>query len=71
MYKRQVPLDGARPTRLRWPADIDASLEVRDLDDPMLTAVWGPRLTRLALPLASLTQLRLTVELDTPIEDLQ
>ncbi|MDF2990964.1 MAG: hypothetical protein K0S37_1478 [Microbacterium sp.] len=68
---RIVPLDGARPTRLRWPADIDASLEVRDLDDPMLTAVWGPRLTRLALPLASLTQLRLTVELDTPIEDLQ
>ncbi|WZH38715.1 MAG: heparinase II/III family protein [Microbacterium enclense] len=68
---RIVPLEGARPTRLRWPADVDASLEVRDLDDPMLTDVWGPRLTRLALPLASRTQLRLTVELDTPIEDLQ
>ncbi len=67
---RVTPIGGARPVRLRWPSDVEATEEVRDLDDPMLTEVWGERLTRLALPLASRTQLRLTVELDTPIEDL-
>ncbi|MDU0345018.1 heparinase II/III family protein [Microbacterium sp. KSW2-29] len=67
---RVWPIDGARPVRLRWPSDVEATARARDLDDPMLAEVWGERLTRLALPLASRTQLRLTVELDTPIEDL-
>ncbi|BAJ75052.1 hypothetical protein MTES_2088 [Microbacterium testaceum StLB037] len=66
---RVIPRDGARPVRVRWPSDIAAAVEVRDLDDPMLTEVWGERLTRLALPLASRTQLQVTVELDSPIED--
>ncbi|WP_136587357.1 heparinase II/III domain-containing protein [Microbacterium hydrothermale] len=67
---RVTPLGGARPVRLRWADDLEATAQVRHLDDPMLTEVWGERLTRLALPLASRTQLLLTVELDTPIEDL-
>jgi len=68
---RVTPLAGARAVRLRWPSDVAATAQVRDLDDPMLTEVWGGRLTRLALPLASRTQLQVTVELDTPIEDHQ
>ncbi|WP_144834607.1 heparinase II/III family protein [Microbacterium sp. BH-3-3-3] len=63
------PIADGRAVRVRWPDDIDARAEVRDLDDPLLTEVWGPRLTRLALPLASRTTFRLTVELDTPTED--
>ena len=44
------PLDQARKTRLTWdPALVTASLTVRPLDDPMLAAVWGERLTRLEL----------------------
>ncbi|KTS07900.1 heparinase II/III domain-containing protein, partial [Microbacterium testaceum] len=66
---RVIPEGGARPVRLRWPEDVAATAEVRHLDDPMLTEVWGGHLTRLALPLASRTQLQVTVELDTPIED--
>lgn len=66
---RVIPEGGARPVRLRWPEDVAATAEVRHLDDPMLTEVWGGRLTRLALALASRTQLQVTVELDTPIED--
>ena len=63
------PIADGRAVRVRWPDSIDARAEVRDLDDPLLTEVWGPRLTRLALPLASRTTFRLTVELDTPTED--
>ena len=44
------PLDGARTTRLTWdPATVTSSLTVRPLDDPMLSDVWGDRLTRLEL----------------------
>ncbi|MBD8217826.1 heparinase II/III family protein [Microbacterium sp. CFBP 13617] len=68
---RVVPIEGARAVRLRWPSDIEATAEVRELDDPLLTEVWGERLTRLALPLASRTHVQLTVELDTPTEDLR
>lgn len=68
---RVTPLSGTRPVRLRWPSEVEATAEVKELDDPMLSEVWGERLTRLALPLASRTHLRLTVELDTPIEDPQ
>lgn len=68
---RVIPTGGARAVRVRWPSDVSATAEVRVLDDPMLAEVWGDRLTRLALPLASRTQLQVTVELDTPIEDHQ
>ena len=36
----------------------------RELDDPMLSAVWGPRLTRLDLIAADGATLSVTVELD-------
>jgi hypothetical protein len=46
------PPDGARPALIAWdPAHATAALTVRTLDDPMLSAVWGERLTRLELRL--------------------
>ncbi|WP_448062342.1 heparinase II/III domain-containing protein [Cellulomonas hominis] len=45
-------LDDAGTVRLRWSGDVaSASTEVRALDDPMLTQVWGGTLTRLTLVL--------------------
>ncbi|UNX53735.1 heparinase II/III family protein [Georgenia sp. TF02-10] len=44
------PLDGARATILTWEDDrVVPTLETRALEDPMLSAVWGPTLTRLTL----------------------
>lgn len=46
-------LDAAGTVRLRWSGHVvGADLEVRELDDPMLSDVWGPALTRLTLRLA-------------------
>jgi hypothetical protein len=46
-------LDAAGTMRLRWSGHVvGADLEVRELDDPMLSDVWGPALTRLTLHLA-------------------
>lgn len=46
-------LDDAGAVRVRWSGDVvGASLDVRELDDPMLSSVWGPALTRLTLSLA-------------------
>jgi hypothetical protein len=40
----------ARALAITWDPDaVDATLDVRDLDDPELTAVWGEQLTRLRL----------------------
>ena len=44
-----VPLDGATPVRLRWPDGVPATMSVQVLDDPMLSDVWGERLTRIEL----------------------
>ncbi|MEU4364724.1 heparinase II/III family protein [Promicromonospora sp. NPDC023987] len=51
---RRLGRDGgptsARALAITWdPAAADAELDVRDLDDPELAAVWGERLTRLRL----------------------
>jgi hypothetical protein len=47
-------LDGAGSVRVRWSGDVvGAELEVRELDDPMLSDVWGAALTRLTLTLGS------------------
>ncbi|MDR1077403.1 MAG: heparinase II/III-family protein, partial [Propionibacteriaceae bacterium] len=47
---------------LEWtPAQAVASLERRQLDDPMLTGVWGEALTRLRLDLTELAEPHLTV----------
>jgi hypothetical protein len=50
---------------LRWePADIAAQLTTRDLDDPILTRVWGTRLTRLTLDLGAVATGTITVRLE-------
>jgi len=59
-----TPLDGARPVRISWPAGVDESLVVRELDDPVLSSVWGARLTRLDLDVTSRDSVAVTVELD-------
>lgn len=61
-----TPLGGARPVRLSWTPGAAATLTVRELDDPMLSEVWGERLTRLELDVSSLNMLSVTVELDIP-----
>jgi hypothetical protein len=57
-----VPLDGARPVRITWPADAPYAVVVRELDDPMLSGVWGTHLTRLAVGVDDRVELRVTVE---------
>jgi len=46
-----VTAPDARPLLITW-EDADAELEHRELDDPLLVASWGPRLSRLTLRLA-------------------
>lgn len=53
--------DGGRGLVLRWQPHASASLETWRLDDPLLTRVWGDRLTRLTLEAED--SLTLTVEL--------
>src|SRR5690606_6740976 len=62
---RITPLDGASTVRVRWPAELEAATTVRDLDDPMLSTVWGARLTRIELDVTHHRAARVTVELDT------
>jgi len=57
-----VPLDGATPVRIRWPEEVPALLEVRELDDPMLSDVWGSRLTRIELDVSARTGVAVVVE---------
>jgi hypothetical protein len=65
-----TPLDGAAPVRISWPEGIEARLVVRELDDPVLTSVWGESLTRLALDVTAHDRLAVTIELDeTNAED--
>ncbi len=64
---RVQPLAGAAAVRLRWPADVAATAEVRVLDDPMLTAVWGATLTRIRLDVAARREVTVTVERDEMI----
>ncbi|WP_256978059.1 heparinase II/III-family protein [Microbacterium sp. Yaish 1] len=61
-WARVSPLDGATPVRITWPAGAPHTLVVRELDDPMLTDVWGDRLSRLAVDVDGRTELRVTVE---------
>lgn len=58
------PLGGARATFLAWESGVDASLTVRELDDPILTSVWGATLTRveLRLPATARGSSAITVE---------
>jgi hypothetical protein len=49
-----VALDGAGVLAITWDPARPGTLLVRDLDDPMLTAVWGDRLTRLDIDVSAL-----------------
>lgn len=64
-----VPLDGATPVRIAWPDDIGATLVERALDDPLLSDVWGARLTRLDLDVTHRDSVVVTVELDEAIAE--
>ncbi|MDL5351722.1 heparinase II/III-family protein [Microbacterium sp. zg-YB36] len=66
---RVIPPDPARPVRISWPSDAAYVLEVRKLDDPMLSEVWGAHLTRLEIVLDDRNALRVTIEQDSPDED--
>jgi hypothetical protein len=59
---RVAPLDSAPAVRLRWDSGIAPIVEVRELDDPMLSDVWGARLTRVRLPLDGRRDVRVTIE---------
>ncbi|MEV0148387.1 MULTISPECIES: heparinase II/III family protein [unclassified Nonomuraea] len=51
------PPDGARAALVTWdPAVAASALTVRALDDPMLSEVWGERLTRLELRLPGIAR---------------
>lgn len=58
-----VPLEGARAVVVRWPSDIEVRITERELDDPLLTSVWGARLTRLDLVVTDRRSLSVTIEL--------
>ncbi|RLK52693.1 heparinase II/III domain-containing protein [Microbacterium telephonicum] len=66
---RIVPLGGATPLRLRWSPGLTARVEHRELDDPMLTSVWGARLARIEIDVAAGDAFDLTVERDEVIAE--
>ena len=52
---RIIALDAAGTVELTWtPADASCAATVRELDDPMLSDVWGDRLTRLDIDVTAL-----------------
>ncbi len=57
-----VPLDGATPVSLRWPVDAPTLVETRELDDPLLSDVWGPTLTRLTIEVGDRSTATVRVE---------
>lgn len=61
-WARVVPPAGGAPVRIAWSPDAPHALTVRDLDDPMLSDVWGGSLTRLEIGVDGRTELRVTVE---------
>lgn len=61
---RVVPLDAATPVVIRWPGGIRSAHTVRVLDDPMLSDVWGERLTRIELDVSAHRTAWITVERD-------
>lgn len=56
------PLEGATPVRIGWPDGLPSAIESRELDDPMLTQVWGARLTRIELDVTHRTEVTVTIE---------
>ncbi|WP_158685250.1 heparinase II/III domain-containing protein [Microbacterium halophytorum] len=58
---RITPLAGAPAIELTWNEAALAVLTPRDLDDPMLSEIWGARLVRLDIDIAGLTALDVRV----------
>lgn len=58
---RVRPLDGATPVRIDWPATVPSAIRYRPLDDPVLTRVWGGRLTRIDLDVTCCRGVTVTV----------
>ncbi|MGN7970783.1 heparinase II/III domain-containing protein [Microbacterium sp. 22296] len=56
------PLAGAFPVVIRWPAGVRSTVTRRDLVDPLLTEVWGARLTRLELDVSDRPDVVVTFE---------
>lgn len=56
-----TPLDGASPVTMTWPTDVLASTTVWDLDDPVLSDVWGPTLTRLELDVTARREIAVVI----------
>lgn len=48
-WARVVPIAEAAPLLIEWPAQLSFRTLPRELDDPTLSEVWGPRLLRLDL----------------------
>lgn len=61
---RVTPLDGATAVIIRWPEGIRSTRTVRVLDDPLLSDVWGERLTRIELDLSAREDAWVTIERD-------
>ncbi|QHC67853.1 hypothetical protein GSU68_15595 [Rathayibacter sp. VKM Ac-2759] len=63
------PIGSDRRVRVTWDPACEHRTEVRALEDPMLSEVWGERLTRLEIVVTDRRSLRMAIELDTPIGD--
>ena len=61
---RIVPVEGSRTVRVGWPSEVQATLTTRTLDDPMLSNVWGDRLTRLELDVSGRAEIAVTVAIE-------
>lgn len=48
-WARVVPIAEAAPLLIEWPAELSFRTLPRELDDPTLSDVWGPRLLRVDL----------------------
>ncbi|RYV52109.1 heparinase II/III domain-containing protein [Pengzhenrongella frigida] len=60
-----TPVGGVGTVLVRWaPATAATATEVRDLDDPMLSDVWGDQLTRLSINAGEAASGRLTVTVE-------
>lgn len=52
---RALILTGGRSVTLSWsPADAPATISIKELDDPMLSDVWGERLTRVEIDVTAI-----------------
>ncbi|MEO7121615.1 MAG: heparinase II/III family protein [Lacisediminihabitans sp.] len=60
-----IPIEGAPPLKVRWPAEVTATALIRRLDDPALSTVWGETLTRIDFDVTSRDNLSITVYMDS------